>query len=87
MNNQATSGDTTALLYSLSEKGREGLGRGRGREEGREEGREGGRGGGEREGEGGCTCKYSTLFSLLLVTLFCIYEIKKNMNYYVKNNI
>ena len=56
MNNQTTSGDTAALLYSLSEKGREGVGRGRGRG-GREGGEgEGGRKGG-REGEGGCTCQ------------------------------
>ena len=49
MNNQTTSGDTAALLYSLLGKGREGE-----REGGREGGREGegGRKGG-REGEGG----------------------------------
>ena len=60
MNNQTASGDTAALLYSLSEKGREGVGRGRGRG-GREGGREGGEGEGGRkggrEGEGGCTCQ------------------------------
>ena len=75
MNNQTTSGDTAALLYSLSEKGREG-------------GREGGEGEGGR-GRVHMSAKIKSLQVLYLIFASSCHTllhlgIKENMNNYVK---